>query len=117
MNDVAAFALDLALTLIAALLLTVYLGPSLLRILVDLCGTEERARFWLTFSRILLVGIPAVSGLGYQPGINSVGPWYFDVAHELGRNAMTLLMSVIGLGFVITFFAAIAPRTPREKTS
>ncbi len=117
MNDIAAFALDLALTLIVAVLLTAYLGPSLFRILVDLCGAEDRARFWLTFSRILLVGTPVVSALGFQPGMNMAEPWYLDMAHELGRTAMTLLITVIGLGLVITFFAAIAPRTRKENPS
>ncbi len=117
MNNLAAFTLDLLLTIVVALMLVVYLSPSLFRILVDLCGTQERARFWLTFSRILLLGIPGVAALGYQPGLNALEPWYLDVAHELGRNAMALLMSVIGLGFVITFFAAVAPRATREKAS
>ncbi len=117
MNNLAAFALDLLLTIVLALLLVVYLSPSLFRILVDLCGTDERARFWLTFSRILLLGIPTVTALGFQPGVNTIEPWYLDVAHELGRNAMALLASVIGLGFVITFFAAVAPRPTREKAS
>ncbi len=117
MNNLVAFALDLLLTVILALLLVIYLSPSLFRILVDLCGTEERACFWLTFSKILLLGIPAVSALGFQPGMNSMEPWYLDVAHELGRTAMSLLMTVVGLGLVITFFAAIAPRNRKESAS
>ncbi len=117
MNDIAAFALDLAVTLIVSIMLTAYLGPSLFRILIDLCGGEDRARFWLTFSRILLVGVPAVSALGYQPGMQFAQPWYFDMAHQLGRTATSLLITVVGLGIVLTFFAAVAPRARKENAS
>jgi len=117
MNDIAAFTLDLVLTLLVAFALVLYLSPSLFRILVDLCGTQDRARFWLTFSRMLLLGIPAVAALGYQPGISLGEPWYFDMAHQLAHTAMSLLVAVIGLGTVITFFAAIAPRQRKENAS
>jgi|SRR5512141_31987 hypothetical protein len=116
MNDIAAFSINLLLTLLIAFLLTAYLAPSLFRILVDLCGTEERARFWLTFSRILLLGMPAVTALGYQPSVGAE-QWYPDLAGELSRNLMTLLVTVVGLGLVITFFAAIAPRARKENPS
>ena len=117
MNDIAAFALDLVLTLLVALALVIYLSPSLFRILVDLCGTQDRARFWLTLSRIVLVGIPVVSALGYEPGMQMGVPWYFDLAHQLARTAMSLLTATVGIGLVITFFAAIAPRQRKEAAS
>jgi hypothetical protein len=115
MSDIAAFALDLVLTLLVALGLVVYLGPSLFRILLDLCGTEDRARFWLAFSRVLLLGIPAVSALGYQPGMNAAEAWYFDVLHQLAHTAMSLLVTMIGMGLVITFFAVVAALAPRPR--
>ncbi len=117
MNDITAFGIDLALTLLACFVLTAYLSAPLFRVLVDLCGTEERARFWLTFSKVLLIGIPAVTALSYRPELGGAAPWYFDVTHELSRTATSLLTTVIGLGLVITIFSAIAPRTPREKAS
>ena len=116
MNNVVTFSLNLLLTLLIAVVVSAYLAPSLFRILVDLCGTEERARFWLTFSRILLIGMPAVTALGYRPQA-SVDQWYLDLAGELSRNLMTLLVTVVGLGLVITFFAAIAPRARKENAS
>ena len=115
MNDIAAFALNLVLTLLITFLVTTYLGASLFRILVDLCGTEDRGRFWLTLSKVLLVGMPVVTALSYRPDIGDMGPWYFALAQELSRNIMSLLVVVAGLGLVITFFAAIAPRARKEN--
>jgi hypothetical protein len=117
MNDIAAFALNLLLTLLITIFAIGYLAPSLFRILVDLCGTEDRARFWLTFSKMLLVGMPAVMALGYRPTLGIADPWYFGLAQELSRGLMTLLVVVVGLGLVITFFAAIAPRARKGDAS
>src|SRR5512143_2301984 len=114
MNDIAAFVLNLVLTLLITVLVVTYLTPSLLRVLVDLCGTEDRGRFWLTFSKVLLVGMPAVTALSYRPDIGDMSPWYFALAQELSRNIMSLLVVVVGPGLVITFFAAIAPRARKE---
>jgi hypothetical protein len=116
MNPVTAFSINLVLTLSIAALLVTHLARSLFGVLVDLCGTEDRARFWLAFSRVLLIGMPAVTALGYRPGMESP-EWYLDLASELSRNIMTLLVTVVGVGLVIAFFAAIAPRGRKEKTA
>ncbi len=117
MNPLAAFWIDLAVTLLAGFLLVAYLRPSLFRILIDLCGGEERARFWTSFSALVLIGVPAASALAYIPGGAGLDGWFFNITHRLSQNFVMFLMALVGLGFVVGFFALVAPRTPREKTS
>lgn len=44
-----------------------YLKAHLKNLLVELCGTEERASFWLAFSNVTLVLVPLIFALDYQP--------------------------------------------------
>ncbi len=113
MNQFAAFGLDLVLTVLVTLLLFVYLRLSLHRILIDLCGSELRARFWLAFSSLVLIGIPAASALGYRPEFSSADALFFDFTRQLGQNLISFLMALVGLGIVVGFFALVAPRAAK----
>ncbi len=117
MNTFVAFGLELLVTLLLGFLLMLYLRPSLYRVLVDLCGGEDRARFWSAFSTVLLIGAPSASALGYRPMPGSLGDSFLDVTHQLGQNLMTFLMALIALGLVVAFFALVAPRVPKERKS
>ncbi len=117
MNTFVAFGLELLVTLLLGFLLMLYLRPSLYRVLVDLCGGEDRARFWSAFSTVLLIGAPSASALGYQPLHTTFNEMLFDVTHQLGQNLMTFLMALIALGLVVAFFALVAPRVPKERQS
>ncbi len=117
MNVYAAFGIELVLTVVAAFLLVYYLVSSLHRVLVDLCGTDDRARFWSVFTRILLIGAPAVAALGYRPEQAGSAGFYFDITAQLSRNLTGLLAAVVAVGLVITLFAATAPRASRERPS
>ncbi|MGE5073691.1 MAG: hypothetical protein ACM3MF_09705 [Anaerolineae bacterium] len=117
MNTITAFGLDLLVTLLVSSLLFGYLRPSLYRVLVDLCGGEDRARFWIAFTAVMLLGVPGAYALGYTPPVDGAQAVFFDVAHQLGRNLAGLLLAVMGLGLAVGFFALVAPRTPKERTS
>ncbi len=108
------YLIELAVTLLACFLLTAYLRPPLTRVLVDLCRTEDRARFWAAFSNIFLIVLPALFGLGYRPTVSfGVNP-FFDVTGQLRWNLLGFLLAVLVIGGAVSFFALIAPR-PKEK--
>ncbi len=117
MNILLAFAIELLITILFVGSLVVYFRPYLRRILVDLCGGEERARFWTVFSAILLVGLPAISALSYEPVTANLTDAVFELARQLSRNLMAFLAALIGLGVVISFFALVAPRARTERPS
>ncbi len=117
MNPLIAFAIELLLTILGFSAIVAYFRPHLHRVLVDLCGTEERARFWAVFSSILLVGAPAVSGLSYAPMNGDLADAVFGVARQLSHNLMGFLVALVGLGFIVSFFALVAPRARVERPS
>jgi hypothetical protein len=58
MSSVAIYVATLVVTMIASLAVVLVLRASLHRLLVDLCGTENRAAFWTAFSTVALVLAP-----------------------------------------------------------
>jgi hypothetical protein len=121
MNTILMFLAQLVLTLVACFLLVNYLRPHLVRILVDLCWTVARAKFWAAFSSIVLIVLPAIIGLGYQPGTFANQGAFFDVTNQLRMNLIGFILSLIIIGMVVFFFALVAPRpkenAPRSKAS
>lgn len=81
-----------------------YLKPHLRRILTDLCGTTDRADFWMAFSNVTLVLVPAVVAMHcrptFLPGQSSV----FEIADQLKWSLVGLVGAVLILGIVISRF-------------
>ncbi len=117
MDSIAAFGIEFVATLLVGVLLMLYLRAPLYRVLVDLCGGEERARFWSAFAVVLLIGFPSAAALGYHPFAGSATDLFFDMARQLGQNVMAFLAALVALGIVVAFFALVAPRAPKERSS
>ena len=108
MSVYANFALSLALTLVVAIALTLFLRATLRGILVELCGTERRADFWTLFSTILLIAMPLVIALGYTPETGS--DLFFEMAHQVGRSMFGYLFTLVIVGGCIAVFVLFSPR-------
>jgi hypothetical protein len=110
MNTITVYLLQITVTAGISLAVVAYFRPYLQSILRDLCGTDERARFWVVFSSILLVGVPLIFGLGYNPQENAPGMLFFDAASQVRANLLGFLLALLGIGFFVSFFALVAPR-------
>ncbi len=115
MNTVTLFLIQLSVTLGACLALTAVLRPVLKRVLVDLCGTEERAQFWTLFSNFLLVLMPVIFGLGFAPEALEGEAQVLAVAGQLRWNLFGFILSLVMIGAAVAFFALVAPR-PQAKS-
>ena len=116
MNTILVFLTEIAVTLLTSLLLVAYFRPHLRRILVDLCGTEERAQFWTVFSNILLVGLPCIIALGFRPEATSLEESFFEVLGRLSGNLAGFLVALVIVGMVISIFALVAPRPQKAES-
>lgn len=110
MNSIFFFLLEVILTLVICGAVVRYLRPFLNRILVDLCGTEERAQFWTVFSNVLLVGLPLLIALTYQPQANNTEELFFEITRRISGNLTGFLFALVGIGMIVSFFALVAPR-------
>jgi len=115
MNTIVSYLIQLAITLTVVSLIVGYIRPHLRKVLVDLCGTEERAQFWTVFSNILLIGMPMIFALNYRPNTHNAEDLFFDVASKLSGNLGGLLLALICIGIIVTFFALVAPKQPKVE--
>ena len=115
MNTIVFFILEVTLTLAISILVFRYMRPFLIRILIDLCGTEERAQFWTVFSNIILVGLPLLISLTYQPEASQAEEIFFEITHRISGNMLGFLFSLLGVGLIVSVFALVAPRQKESQ--
>ena len=110
MNIIIAFIIEIAITLLIIILVLGYLRPFLRRILLDICGTEDRAQFWTTFTNIVLLSLPMISALGFSPTA-SLSNSILIVAHQLKSNLLSFIFGLSLIGFILAFFSLLTSRT------
>ena len=115
MNTIFAFLIEVVTTFVICVLIFRYLRPFLNRILVDLCGTEERAHFWTIFSSIILIGLPLLFGLMYHPEANKAEDLFFELTRRVSGNLISFMFVLVGIGCIVSFFALVAPRAKESK--
>jgi len=114
MNSIFSYLIQLTLTLGACLALAAYIRPTLKRVLVDLCGTEERGQFWTLFSNVMLVALPVIFGLGFAPYASETQEAFFEIMGQLRWNLLGFILALVAIGGTVSFFALFAPR-PQAK--
>jgi uncharacterized membrane protein YhaH (DUF805 family) len=117
MNTIFAFVVEVVLTVVIAALVVAYLRPFLRKLLIDLCGTEDRAQFWTAFANILLIGMPVIFSLYYKPTAGDPEELFLQVAAKLSGNLAGFLFALIGVGVIVSFFALVSRRPTEAKSS
>jgi hypothetical protein len=98
------FLAGLALTLALSLTAVTYLQPSLRRVLVEVCGNDERAAFWTAFTNTVLLLVPLVFALQSQPDEHPRTPILFEFAGQLKWGLIGLGSSILIVGWVLSRF-------------
>jgi hypothetical protein len=106
------FLLGLLITAAISLLVVIYLKRPLHRVLVELCGSGERASFWTAFSGVTLTLAPVILAMQYTPELNSRTEMMFQIAEQLKWGLLGLLIAVVILGWVLSRFIP-RPTPPR----
>jgi hypothetical protein len=114
MNTAIAFLIEISVTLLIVVLILGYLRPFLRRVLVDLCGTDDRAQFWTTFTNIILLSLPLISALGFTPPAADEN-LTIEMIHQLRSNLKNFMLGLALIGFILLFFSASASRTTKRE--
>ena len=104
MNITQIFLAGAGTTVAVSFAAVVYLRPHLKRVLVDLCGTEDRAGFWTAFSNVTLILMPLIFAMQYRPETGPATSAALEVGTELKWALMGLVASVLVLGLVLSMF-------------
>src|SRR3989304_3843026 len=99
MHQSTAFLIGAGITALASLMAAVYLKPGLEKILIELCGSRERALFWVAASNIIFILSPLFFAMNFQPGDGQCGTMFFDIVRQVKWGIFGLVgtISVIGL--------------------
>jgi hypothetical protein len=92
------FVCGLLLTAVVSLSVMAYVQGPLRRILVELCGTDERAHFWMVFSNVTVVVVSLMAALQYRPEPAASSPALIEVASQLKWGLAGLAISMLALG-------------------
>lgn len=98
------FLSGLALTLITSLAIVIYLRPPLHNLLVELCGTRERAAFWVSFANVTITLLPLIFAMLYTPQLKAGTAPVLELAAQLKWALGGLLSAVLILGWVLSRF-------------
>ena len=104
LEPIAALLITYALTTLVATLAAAMLWRPLSILLAELCGTEERSRFWTVWSMVMMVATPMLLASMKDIQVR---------AADLNQRTMTsalfgVLLALIGLG------CGVWRRTPRH---
>ncbi|MBC8115793.1 MAG: hypothetical protein H7062_15520 [Candidatus Saccharimonas sp.] len=105
---------SVVVTAISCLATVAYLRGPMRGILNDRCQSEDRARFWLAFSNIVVVLLPMICLLSaYVSGGTVESPLVSELAVQVRWSLMGLFLSVICLAVVV----ASIPTDSRHQIS
>lgn len=107
MNEISAFLIGLGLTIVLTSAALRYLQPHLKTILTELCGTEERARFWTSFSNLTLFLTPLIFALRIQPEQGTTAKLLYETSNQISLALFGLLLAIGIVGIVIGKFIPV----------
>jgi hypothetical protein len=115
MSAVAAFLVGIAMTVAVVLTALRYLKAPLQEILTDLCGTEDRSRFWTAFCNVTLFLVPFVIALDRQPAAVNWQSSIFEISGQIECAMIGFVASVLLLGLVLSRYIPRPVPAQREK--
>ena len=103
MSPLTTLCLQLLIPLLTGPVLAIYLKGAMYRILIDLCGTAERADFWWRISSVLLIGLPLILVLAFGHEITLDD---FAAQVEAGRIIrQSFALTVFGILIAVAYLA------------
>lgn len=109
MNPASAFLVDIAFVVALSVGIVAYVKSHLNSLLIDLCGTPERASFWLAFSNVTMVFVSLIFALDYNPEFGPDRNCLFERATQLKRAIVGFVITLPCLAFILYRFI------PREN--
>ncbi|SRR6266852_2462288 len=105
------FLSDMGLAAFLSIGLVAYVQAPLQSLLIELCGTKERASFWLAFSNVTLVLVPVIFALDYKLELGPEKNLVLEMAAQLKYALIGFVVALSALALIMLRFI------PRNKTN
>jgi|SRR5476651_912288 hypothetical protein len=104
MEHYALFLVEIGVSLAGSLLVLLFWSKSLKRILVDICGTEDRAAFWLIYSNIMLFITPLLSVILFGHSGDTVVFGFAFLKRAVGAALLGIFVALAVIGLQVAKF-------------
>ncbi len=111
MNPITAFLVDVGLVAVLSVGLVAYVKRHLHTLLIELCGSAERASFWLAFSNVTLVLVPLIFALDHKPEFGPDRNFVYEMATQLKHAIIGFVIALSSLAVILLRFI------PRDKAN
>jgi protein-S-isoprenylcysteine O-methyltransferase Ste14 len=98
MSEVFLYFLGVGITLVFALVVVIYINKRFYQLLLDLTKKEERARFWLKYSNVLLLLVPLVFSMTIYPES------MFDITSQIKWGIVGIVLSLFVFGLILVTY-------------
>lgn len=112
MNEFQLFITGVILAVVFSLLVVLYIRQPLYRILVDLCGTDDRARFWAQITHLSFILVTMLMAFSYRPSLYQ--PDYYYLTGHLGRALLGMLVVTAFLALTVSRFIRRQDKAARQ---
>ncbi len=102
MNEINTFLFGLGISLAVVFGAAIYLRRPLFTLLTELCGTEDRARFWTQITMLSFILVGGLMAFTFSPA-NQLPAYYF-ISKHLARTLGGLVVVIIFLSLTIASF-------------
>lgn len=103
------FLTSLCATVLVSAVVILCLRKSLHALLVDLCGTEQRARFWVIYTRLVLVLMPVVAVLLARVNFVNDRSFLFGVMDQILWGLIGMIVALLCTAMGLCVFIAANP--------
>ena len=105
------FLTDLVLTAIFSIGVVSYLKRHLRPLVAELCGTAQRAQFWIAFADVTLLLVPIIFALSAKPDVGADKIPIYEMADQCKVALIGLMLSLVGLAVILLGFIRRVPNT------
>jgi uncharacterized membrane protein YhaH (DUF805 family) len=109
MTPTTVFLCDVGIAAFLSVGIVAYIKKHLRTLLIELCGTTERANFWLAFSNVTLVLVPLIFALDYKPEFGPDKTAIFEITTQLKYALIGFVVTLGSLALILFRFI------PRDK--
>jgi len=104
MSVTTVFLSDVVIAMLLFVGAVLYIRKHLSALLIELCGTAQRASFWLAFSNVTLVLVPLIFALDYKPELGADRNFIFEMATQLKHAIIGFVLALGSLAVVLFRF-------------
>lgn len=115
MSELALFGIEVSLVLSSSLIVLIYIGRTLRNILTEICGTNERADFWVGFIKLTFFFLPLLIVLFVGGSISAETSLAEGARRFLTRLLLGELTTLSVIGFVLWRTIATKDRNVKKE--